>query len=182
MTSLATTLRQTRPRTIVGIVGFAAALAAAAQITMPIPGTPVPFTLQPLIDVLAGLMLGPTAGAASMVLYLIAGSTGLPVFSQIGAPGLLRLVGPTGGYLIAYPVAAWATGALGASRERLTRRFLAACAGIVLIFVGGIAHLAILDQSLKLAVQQGVTFFAPFDIIKAFIAAVVSAPRIRKAE
>src|ERR1044071_5477401 len=100
--------RLARPSAILGIVGFALALAAAAQVTMPITGTPVPFTLQPPVVVLAGLRLGPTAGAISMILYLVAGASGLPVFSPIGAPGLLRFVGPTGGYLIAYPVAAWA--------------------------------------------------------------------------
>src|SRR5688500_6902286 len=72
MTALSTTLRQTKPSTIAATVGFAAILAAAAQVTIPVPGTPVPFTLQPLVVVLAGLMLGPVAGAASMVLYLVA--------------------------------------------------------------------------------------------------------------
>ena len=169
--------RLSQPSAIVGIIGFAAALAAAAQVTMPIPGTPVPFTLQPLVVVLAGLMLGPTAGAISMILYLVAGASGLPVFSPIGAPGLLRFVGPTGGYLIAYPVAAWAAGALGAGREKLAVRFLAACAGIALIFVGGIAHLAMLNRSIVVAIGLGLTKFAPFDIAKAAIAAGVSGAR-----
>src|SRR5437763_15677239 len=92
--------RLIRPSLILGVVGFAVALAAAAQITMPIPGTPVPFTLQPLVVVLAGLMLGPTAGAASMILYVVAGASGLPVFSPIGAPCLMRMVGASGGYLM----------------------------------------------------------------------------------
>src|ERR1051325_850755 len=173
--------RLARPSAILGIVGFALALAAAAQVAMPIPGTPVPFTLQPLVVVLAGLMLGPTAGAISMILYLVAGASGLPVFSPIGAPGLLRFVGPTGGYLIAYPVAAWAAGALGPGRETLVTRFLAACAGIALIFVGGIAHLAMLNRSLVVAIGLGLTKFAPFDIAKALIAAAASAPRKTKA-
>src|SRR3954453_9213165 len=113
MTSLTTTLRQTKPSTIGWTIGFTLALAAAAQITIPIPNSPVPFTLQPLVVVLAGLMLGPVAGASSMILYLLAGAVGLPVFSPVGAPGALRFIGPTGGYLIAYPVAAWAAGTLG---------------------------------------------------------------------
>src|SRR3954469_17913002 len=75
MTSISTTLRQTKPSAVVWVIGFAVALAAAAQVTMPIPGTPVPFTLQPLVVVLAGLMLGPVAGASSMILYLIVGAT-----------------------------------------------------------------------------------------------------------
>src|ERR1043166_365886 len=174
MTSIATTLRQTRPSTILGVIGFAAALAAAAQITMPIPGTPVPFTLQPLVVVLAGLMLGPGAGAASMVLYIVAGASGLPVFSPIGAPGIMRLVGPTGGYLIAYPVAAWAAGTLGAKKERFAERFFAACVGIAMIFVGGIAHLTVYTGSIAQAIKLGITPFIVFDIVKAAIAAGVT--------
>src|SRR4051812_25416926 len=122
MTSLTTTLRQTRPSTIGWTIGFTLALAAAAQITIPIPGTPVPFTLQPLVVVLAGLMLGPVAGAWSMLLYLAAGAAGLPVFSPVGLPGVARLFGPTGGYLIAYPVAAFIAGKLAGAHSTLLRR------------------------------------------------------------
>src|SRR6476660_3017644 len=98
MTSLTPTLRQTKLSTIAGIVGFAVILAASAQVTLPIPGTPVPFTLQPLVVVLAGLMLGPVAGALSMALYLLAGAAGAPIFSPVpGLPqGIARFFGPTG--------------------------------------------------------------------------------------
>src|SRR3954470_24244014 len=92
---------------VIGIVGFAAAVAAASQIAIPLPFTPVPITLQPMLVILAGMMLGPVAGAASMLLYLAAGASGLPVFTPVGAPGVARLFGPTGGYLIAYPAAAF---------------------------------------------------------------------------
>ena len=157
MTSLTTTLRQTKPATIGWVFGFALALTAAAQITIPLPGTPVPFTLQPLVVVLAGLMLGPVAGAASMVLYLAAGAIGLPVFSPVGAPGILRFIGPTGGYLVAYPVA-----------------------GIAMIFVGGIAHLTVYSGSMVQAVRLGITPFFLLDIVKALIAAAVSGSKTRK--
>src|SRR4051794_38926052 len=103
MTSLTSVVPRNRQLTVVGVVGFAATVALGAQIAIPIPGTPVPFTLQPLAVVLAGLCLGPVAGAASMALYLLVGALGAPVFSPIGAPGVLRLIGPTGGYLFAYP-------------------------------------------------------------------------------
>ena len=182
MTSLTTTLRQTKPSTIGWVFGFALALTAAAQITIPLPGTPVPFTLQPLVVVLAGLMLGPVAGATSMMLYLIAGAVGLPVFSPVGAPGVLRFIGPTGGYLIAYPVAAWAAGTLGAKQQHLGRRFFAACVGIAMIFVVGIAHLTVYSGSMAQAVRLGITPFFLLDFVKALIAAAVSAPRLRKAD
>jgi len=79
--------------TIVKVVGFAIVLAAAAQVAIPLPGTPVPFTLQPLLVVLAGLWLSPRAAVASMMLYLSAGAVGLPVWAPIGLPGAARLIG-----------------------------------------------------------------------------------------
>ncbi len=180
MTSLTSTLRATKPSTIGWTLGFVLALTAAAQITIPLPGTPVPFTLQPLVVVLAGLMLGPVAGAASMILYLAAGAVGLPVFSPLGAPGVLRFIGPTGGYLIAYPVAAWAAGALGAKHEHIGRRFFAACVGIAMIFVGGIAHLSVYAGSIGQAIRLGITPFLLLDFAKALVAAAVSGSRTRK--
>ena len=115
-----------RPARIVaiGIVGFAAALAVASQVAIPIPGTPVPITLQPLVVVLAGMWLGPRAGVASMVLYLAVGATGLPVFSPHGAPGIARFLGPTGGYLFAYPVAALVAGLIAQRAPSLLGRWL----------------------------------------------------------
>src|SRR5687768_4652589 len=87
MTTTALTQARRPARTLaIGIVGFAIALALASQVAVPIPGTPVPFTLQPFVVVLAGLWLGPVAGASSMVLYLALGAAGLPVFSPFGAP------------------------------------------------------------------------------------------------
>jgi biotin transport system substrate-specific component len=181
MTSLTTSLRQPRLSTIVGVVGFAAALAAAAQVTFAIPGTPVPFSLQPLVVVLAGLMLGPVAGAASMALYLLAGALGAPVFSPIPllSQGIARFFGPTGGYLIAYPVAAWVAGSLAGKQSTFFRRFLAGCAGIAMIFVGGIAQLTIQTGSFARALELGITPFVPLDAVKALIAAAIATPRKR---
>src|SRR5215212_9876498 len=110
--------------TAIGVVGFAVALAAGSHVAIPLPGTPVPFTLQPLVVVLAGLMLGPAAGAASMVLYVLAGIAGLPVFAPMGAPGIARLAGPTGGYIIAYPLAAWVAGMVAGRGAGFGRRAL----------------------------------------------------------
>lgn len=160
--------------TAVGIVGFAAVLAAASQVAIPLPFTPVPITLQPLVVVLAGLVLGPLAGAASMVLYLIAGAVGLPVFAPVGAPGIARFFGPTGGYLLAYPAAAFVAGALARRAPTLLGRWLASIFGIVVIFVGGLAQLTLLTGSLGRAFALGLTPFAVFDLLKALVAAVVA--------
>src|SRR3954464_10816123 len=176
MTSLNNALRETRTSTWLGILGFALILSAAAQVTMPIPGTPVPFSLQPFVVVLAGLMIGPVAGATAMALYLAMGAAGLPVFSPVpGLPmGLARFAGPTGGYLIAYPIAAWVAGTLAGKQSTFTRRSLAAIAGMALIFAGGIAQLTIINGSITRAVALGITPFAALDIVKALFAAGVA--------
>jgi biotin transport system substrate-specific component len=158
----------------VGVVGFAAALAVASQAAIPLPGTPVPITLQPLLVVLAGLWLGPRAAAASMALYLAAGAAGLPVFAPMGAPGVLRLLGPTGGYLIAYPFAAFAAGWLGERAPSFLARVAAAAAGILVLYVGGLAQLTIITGSLERAALLGVLPFAALDAVKAVVAALVS--------
>jgi biotin transport system substrate-specific component len=169
-----TTLVHDRAQAVLGSIGFAAALAAAAQVAIPLPHTPVPVTLQPLVVVLAGMMLGPTLGAASMVLYLIVGAIGVPVFAPMGAPGALRLIGPTGGYLIAYPVAAYAAGVLALRARGFTGRALAAGAGVLVLYVGGLAQLAVLTGSLTRAALWGVVPFVVLDAVKSLIAAAVT--------
>src|SRR3954465_8113509 len=101
------------PRSAFRVRALAVALgallvAAAAQVSIPLPGTPVPMTLQPMAVLLVGGLLGARLGARSMILYLAMGAAGLPVFtpSAILLPGVGRLFGATGGYLLAYPVAA----------------------------------------------------------------------------
>src|SRR6266702_6759108 len=96
------------------VVIGAVLVALAAQVAVPLPGTPVPMTLQPMAVLLVGGLLGPRLGALSMILYLAMGAAGLPVFtpSPVLLPGIGRLFGQTGGYLLAYPIAAYAVGAI----------------------------------------------------------------------
>ena len=171
---------ETRRRTVtvVGVIGFAVALAAASQVSIPLPDTPVPITLQPLVVVLAGLWLGPMAGAASMLVFLAAGAVGLPVFSPIGPPGLARLLGPTGGYLLAYPVAAFLAGILAPVGAGFMRRFGAAAAGMVAIYLGGFAQLVVITGSLESAALLGVIPFVALDVGKALVAAIVPPRRV----
>jgi biotin transport system substrate-specific component len=180
MTTLAVAVRSPRTRALAVVVA-AGALALSAQLALPIPGTPVPFTLTPFVVVLAGLLLGPADGAAAMVLYLAAGAAGLPVFAPMGAPGLARLLGPTGGYLLAYPVAAAVAGRLGGARQEFGVRALAALAGMLVIYLGGLAQLALLSGSLATAAVLGVLPFVAADAVKAIVAATVSGPRRRRA-
>jgi biotin transport system substrate-specific component len=172
----------------IGAIAFALVLALASQVAIPLPGTPVPITLQPLVVVLAGLVLGPAAAAASMAMYLIAGIAGLPVFAPIGVPGVGRLFGPTGGYLLAYPAAAVVAGMLGSQRRNgngvtFARRALAAVAGIFVLYLGGVAQLAVLTGDLGRAVAMGVPPFVAFDLLKAIVAAALAgalATRLRR--
>ena len=160
--------------TALGVVGFAAALAAASQVAIPVPGTPVPMTLQPMVVVLAGLWLGPVAGATSMALYLVAGMAGVPVFAPMGAPGFARMLGPTGGYLWAYPVAALVAGLVASRRRDFAFRALAAAAGIAVIHVGGFVQLLVLTGSAERAVALGAAPFVPLDVLKVLAAAALS--------
>ncbi len=177
MTTL-TIARDRRVATLL-VVGFAAALAVASQVAVPLPGTPVPFTLQPLVVVLAGLWLGPRLGAASMILYLVAGAIGLPVFAAIpGLPqGIARFAGPTGGYLWAYPMAAWVAGTIGGRWPSMAGRTLAAAAGIALLHVGGVAQLLAITGSAATAAKYGTLPFLAMDVVKAALGGVLSRSR-----
>lgn len=160
-------------------VGLAVALtAAAAQFTTPAPFTAVPFTLTPLAVVLTGATLGSRLGALSQALYVVIGALGFAVFapSVTLPPGALRLVGPTGGYLLAYPLAAFVSGWLaecGWGRRYLTS-FGAMMAGMLVIHVGGVAWLAVaFTHSVTTAMALGSLQFLLVDTAKAAVAAMV---------
>jgi len=92
------------------VVAGSAIVALTAQIAIPLPFTAVPITGQTFGVLLVGALLGSRAGAVALVLYLVEGAVGLPVFAPFGAPGATRFLGPTAGYLVAYPLAAWVMG------------------------------------------------------------------------
>ena len=94
-------------------------VALAARVSAPLPFTPVPLTLQNFAVLLVGLLLGRRAGFAALVLYLAEGAAGLPVFSPTGPGGIAQLIGPTGGYLMAYPLVAYLAGGIDRKSTRL---------------------------------------------------------------
>lgn len=137
---------------IASVLFVTALTAAAAQISIPLPFTPVPFTFQPMIVLIGGALLGARLGATSQILYLALGAAGVHAFaaSPVLPQGFARLLGPTGGFLLAYPVAAFATGWLaerGFDRRYLTS-VLAMLVGQVIFFAGGVAWLAWLTPGL----------------------------------
>jgi biotin transport system substrate-specific component len=162
----------------VAVVFAAVATIAAAQVSIPLPFTPVPFTLQPMVVLLAGAALGSRLGMACQVCYLALGLAGLPVFAASPLPqGAARLLGPTGGYLMSYPVAAFVAGYLaerGFDRRYLTS-VLAMAAGLSIVFTSGVLWLAfgVPHVGLSAAVATGLVPFLPADIFKIFLAATV---------
>ena len=172
------------------LIGLAATVvvAGAAHVSIPLPFTPVPLTLQPLAVLGVGLALGPVAGFLTMLAYLAEGAIGLPVFSPIGAGGLAQLVGPTGGFLMAYPLVAVVVGGLTRGLTGRTPRFLAAfVAGnlaVGLLFLCGAGWFMHYTQHSFQAVWSGaVAPFLPGEFVKVVIAAGVystlaRAPRI----
>ncbi len=155
--------------------------AAAAQISIPLPFTPVPFTLQPMIVLLGGAALGSRLGMASQVLYLIAGIAGLPVFATSSTlpQGALRLIGPTGGFLMAYPFAAFLTGWLaerGFDRRYVTS-IVAMALGLALIFAFGVLWFAWFARPTAVGLSAALRLaFYPFivvDILKVVLAALI---------
>ena len=160
-----------------GVAGRALAVAAgalvvalAAQVVVPL--SPVPVTLQPLAVLAVGGVLGARAGGAALVLYLALGLLGLPVFAAGGA-GIGRLLGPTGGYLLAFPVAAALCGYLVGRAPGLLGTLLACAAGMVVIHLGGGAQLALLGGDPALALRVGVVPFLTGDLLKIGLAAAV---------
>jgi biotin transporter BioY len=148
--------------------------AAAAQISAPLPFTEVPFTFQPTVVLLGGLALGSRLAFASQVVYLLAGIAGLPVFANSAAlpPGALRLFGPTGGYLMSYPFAAFIVGYLaehGFDRRYLTS-VVAMLAGLADIYLFGAGWLA-LTVGWTTALITGVYPFLVADVLKLIAAA-----------
>ncbi len=152
-------------------------VALCARVTVPLPFTPVPLTLQNFGVLAVGLLLGSRRGFAALALYLVEGAFGLPVFSPaILGSGITHLLGPTGGFLMAYPLVAFVAGYI---YEHTSRRFawaaLSAAAAEVVLFAGGLSWLAVLTHSISLAIRYGLYWFVFAEVIKVMMAAAVAA-------
>jgi biotin transport system substrate-specific component len=168
-----------------GVALGAAVVAASAQVVVPVPFSPVPMTLQPLAVLAVGGVLGAAGGASALVLYLALGMLGLPVFAGGGA-GLGHVLGPTGGYLLAFPAAAAVAGALATpnadGRTSLLRALAGCTLGLLVIHAGGLAQLAALGLDPARALRVGFVPFFTGDLLKVGLAAaiiVVLGPRLR---
>jgi biotin transport system substrate-specific component len=154
------------------VVGFGLLTAAAAQVVVPLPFTPVPLTGQTFAVLLTGALLGPRLGALAMLAYLAEGAAGLPFFRG-GAGGVTHFSGATAGYLLAFPAAAYVTGAL--AERGWDRRFVTAAAAMALgsfvILACGWAWLALMFKGGAEAFRLGVAPFLPGDVLKVALAA-----------
>ena len=156
------------------VIVFSLFIAAAAQFSIQI--GPIPITGQSFAVLLTGALLGSRLGAMAVVAYLIEGAVGLPFFSPIGAPGILRFLGPTGGYLVAFPAAAYITGAFAEFGwdKRYHTAFAAMAIGSAIILLGGWAWFSVLTHSSPIVVfYDAVGKFLVGDLIKVAAAAAV---------
>jgi biotin transport system substrate-specific component len=169
---------------VASVLFLTALTAAAAQLSVHVPFTPVPMTLQPIVVLVGAAALGPRLGALSQALYLLLGVTGVPVFaaSPLLPQGAARLLGPTGGYLLAYPFAAYVTGWLAARGfdRRYVTSLLAMTAGLITIYAGGVLWLAYFAPGtagqpvgLRAALAAGLYPFVVADFVKVAVASAV---------
>ena len=155
------------------VIGASLFVALCARVTVPLPFTPVPLTLQNFGVLAVGLLLGSRRGFAALSLYLVEGAFGMPVFSM-GA-GIGYLLGPTGGFLLAYPLVAFVAGWI---YEHSSRRFgwaaLSSVVAELVLFAGGLSWLVVLTHSVSLAIRYGLYWFVFAEVIKVLMAAALA--------
>ena len=150
-------------------------IAVSAQITIPLPFTPVPITGQTFAVLLVGASLGTLRGASSALLYVLVGIAGAPVYAD-GAHGWSVITGATGGYLLSYVLVAALTGWL--AERRWDRRFSSALGAIlsgnVVVYLVGLPWLAaVLGTNLEQTLELGLYPFVPGDALKLYLAAML---------
>jgi biotin transport system substrate-specific component len=162
-------------------IAIAASLfvALCARISVPLPFTPVPLTLQNFGVLLVGLALGPRRAFAALFLYLAEGLMGMPVFSPTGPGGVAQLLGPTGGFLLAYPfvagIAGWVfDGKSEAKKKSFAHAILACVLAEIYLFAGGLSWLGILTHSFAQAIRFGLYWFIFAEVIKIMSAAALA--------
>jgi len=162
---------------VVIVAGASLFVALCARITIPLPSTPVPLTVQNFGVLLVGLLLGSRRGFAALALYLAEGAMGMPVFNPIsGAAGIAPITGITGGYLMVYPlVAALAGFVFERGARSFARAAVSAVLAEILLFAGGIGWLYVLTHSLARAAYLGLYWFIAAEVLKVMFAAAIAA-------
>jgi biotin transport system substrate-specific component len=163
-------------REVVIVVGASLFVALCARVSVPLPFTPVPLTLSNFAVLLVGLSLGRSRGFAALALYLAEGVSGLPVFSPTGPGGIAQMLGPSGGFLMAYPFVAGLAGWIaergrGLAKVSFARFAAASLLGEILLFAAGISWLFVLTHSFAQALRFGLYWFVFAEVIKVLLAA-----------
>jgi biotin transport system substrate-specific component len=165
------------------VVGASLFVALCAHITIPLPFTPVPLTVQNFGVLLVGLLLGSRRGFAALALYLAEGAVGMPVFNPTGPGGITQLLGATGGFLLAYPLVAWLAGfVMEHGRKTFVRAALGGLLGEVVLFISGLTWLTFLTHSIAQAIRWGLYWFLFAEVIKVMMAAGVAVRWQRRAQ
>src|SRR5271165_3516905 len=163
------------------VIGASAVIAVCSRLVLPLPFTPVPLTLGNFAVLLIGLAIGSRRGFSTAALYLAWGAMGLPVFNPAGPGGIAQLLGPTGGYLWAYPVMAFVAGWVAEhGLPGFARNVIAGLTGELALFVGGLSWLAIVTHSWQRAAYFGLYPFFFAEVVKVMVAAAI-ALRLRSA-
>ena len=159
------------------VLAGSALVAVCAHVSIPLWFTPVPVTLQPFAVVLLGLMLSPRLAFATMVAYLAEGAAGLPVFTPHGLGGVAQLLGPTGGYLLSYPVVAPLIATMWRRSSRsFSRGSVMAGAGSLVTLAMGATWLGIWQHMTPgMLMGEAVLPFLPGDVLKVVAAAGIAA-------
>jgi biotin transport system substrate-specific component len=163
-------------REVALIVGASIFVALSAHVSISLmPLTPVPLTVQNLAVLLVGLLLGSRRGFAALLVYLVEGMSGLPVFSPTGLGGIAQLFGITGGFLLVYPFVAFLAGNIFESgKKTFARAAIASVLAEVLLFAGGLSWLYVSTHSLARAAYFGLYWFVAGEVIKVMLAAAVA--------
>ncbi len=160
---------------VMGVLAFSLMTALGAFVYLPLPFTPVPLTLQTFSVLLAGAFLGKGGGALSQGTYILMAGLGLPIWAG-GGSGFCRLWGPTGGYLLAFPVAAWVVGLMveGEDRPDWPKVLAAMASGCFMIYFLGLFQLSLWNHwGWKRALMLGLLPFCPGDLVKLIAASLV---------
>jgi biotin transport system substrate-specific component len=159
------------------VIGASAVIAVCARLVLPLPFTPVPLTLANFGVLLVGLALGSKRGFAAAALYLAWGAMGLPVFSPAGVGGVAQVLGPTGGYLLAYPVVAFIAGWISErGSASFGKNLIGGVVAELVLFAAGISWLAVMTGSWQRAVAFGLAPFIFAEVVKVMVAAAAARP------
>lgn len=162
------------------VIGASAVIAVCSRLILPLPFTPVPLTVGNFAVLLVGLVIGSRRGFAAAALYLAWGAMGLPVFNPAGPGGVAQLLGPTGGYLWAYPVMAFLAGWIAErGMPSFARNIAAGVIGELALFAGGLSWLAVVTHSWQRAAYFGLYPFFFAEVVKVMLAAAI-ALRLRR--